>query len=363
MKKIDKKKKNVIFITSCMGKGGTQRVICNLANYFINEYEVSILKLFSDEMSYDIDKRINILDFSCNDRKKIIQIPILIIKLRDFFKKLNKEDTVILSFLTKVNLFVLLSKIGIDIPVIISERNDPKYDGRNVIIRFLCNITYPYADKIVFQTKYAKSQFNNTLQKNGVVISNPIIIKESEVLKDDEEIVEKDIIVSVGRLIPQKNQKLLIEAFSELSMEFKDIKLIIYGEGNLRKDLQLLINNLNIANRVSLPGVVDDIHKKMKQARCFILSSDYEGQSNAILEAMSLGLPCITTNCSGISEIINERNGVLIDVGNKQQLIEKMRRILKDKKYAKRIGEEARKSANNLTLEKIAYMWEMTFNN
>lgn len=114
-------------------------------------------------------------------------------------------------------------------------------------------------------------------------------------------------IVSSGRLTEQKNHALLIKAFAGITAKYPAYKLVIYGDGPLRKDLELLASNLGIADKVSFPGYTTEIRKKIERSSLFVLSSDFEGMPNALMEAMALGVPCISTDCKGGGREISDK--------------------------------------------------------
>lgn len=348
------KGKNILFIVSCMEKGGTQRVVSNLANYLAQNHQVTIMTIIDSKQEYPLADTIKIVDISNRSRSKLRQAIGIVGHLHRDFKKMKKDDTVIFSFLVNTNLMVLLSSLGMGLPIIISERNDPKNDGRSFLVRVATYCLYPFAKKIVFQTKYARNLFPKKIRKKGVIISNPLSKME---IVDRQESIRTKSIVSVGRLIEQKNHKMLINSFSEVSKIFTDYKLIIYGEGPLRASLEKQINILGLEGRVLLPGVVDDIHEHIVIASIFVLSSNYEGQSNALLEAMSLGLSCITTNCSGIDELVDEDNGVLVDVGNEAMLTGAIMDLLSDHDRRETMGKAATQSLKSLSIDQIIHKW------
>ena len=165
-------------------------------------------------------------------------------------------------------------------------------------------------------------------------------------------------IVSVGRLDAQKNQKMLIDAFAKMKEKFPNYKLYIYGEGSLRTQLSKQIKMLGLSGNVILKGNVLDIHSQIADASMFVLSSNYEGLSNALLEAMMMGLPCISTNCAGSDEVIVDGiNGVLVPVGNVDALSAAMIKIADDKSFAHRIGLVARNTAEVFKTENVMEQW------
>ena len=171
--------------------------------------------------------------------------------------------------------------------------------------------------------------------------------------------VRNNKIVAVGRLLPEKNHHLLIEAFSDIIVEYPEHELFIYGDGMLREELTEHINRLKLQNNIHLPGNVLDVHEKIADAEAFVLSSNYEGLSNALLEAMMMGIPCISTKCAGSTEIIDDKHsGLLVDIGNKDQLVRSIKYLLMDKGRAKEIGSCGMNAVADLKSEKIIQSWK-----
>lgn len=107
----------------------------------------------------------------------------------------------------------------------------------------------------------------------------------------------ENVIVAAGRLAPQKNFSLLIKAFARFNKHHPEYTLRIYGEGELREELTNLTNSLQIAEKVELPGRSVSLLQEMNSAAMFVLTSDYEGMPNVLLEAMCMGMPVISTDC------------------------------------------------------------------
>ena len=159
----------------------------------------------------------------------------------------------------------------------------------------------------------------------------------------------------------QKNQIFLIESFVESGLIDEGYILKIYGEGILRDKIQKKINDNDIGKYVILAGNVDNIFEHILDAACFVLPSLYEGMPNALMEAMSLGLPCISTDCpcGGPRSLIQSgKNGILVKIDDKYQLIESMIQIVKDKELAKKIGMYALRIRQTHSIEKICNNWE-----
>lgn len=361
-----KVKMRILFCIDSMTKGGAERVISNLSNYLINNgYDVNILTVINSNIEYDINPKVNL---ECLDDKfinvrneksgKIKKIANFVKRIKLMKKAVNKiRPDIIISFLPYTS-FITLKAIK-NIPIIVSVRNDPKIEYSSKIYNFLMKKLYPKADGFVFQTEDAKQYFANIINVESKIIPNPI--NEEFVANQEFQGERKKEIVSVGRLFKQKNHQLLIDAFADLSNELLNYKLIIYGEGEDREKLQKIIRDKKLENRIFLPGNIKDVKGKIYDAKMFILSSDYEGMPNALMEAMALGVPVIATNCPcGGPEFLieNNTNGILIDVGDKEQLKNAILKIIKDREFSKKIAHNAIGISKKLAPEKINKKWE-----
>lgn len=351
-----KNNKKITFVIGSMGRGGAERVISVLANSYAQKgWEVDILLLLNGKVDYILESNINIVRIYDENKSRISQLPKWIINIRRYVKKNNPDR--IVSFIARINIITIISCIGLKKDIIVSERNDPMSDGRSRFIRILTNLLYPFINCVVFQTKFAQDCFSERVKKKSVIIANPITVNV-EATKNKEK-----KIVSVGRLIEQKNHVLLINAFKKVHSKYPDYKLYIYGEGRLRTNLEKHINSLNMKEVIFLPGNVINIHEKISNAEIFVLSSNYEGLSNALLEAMTMGLPCISTNCSGIDEIIKDGfNGLLIPKGDEDLLTQSIIRLIEDIEIREKISRNAFEFSKQFDNEIIFEKWKETIN-
>ena len=341
--------KRIAFILGSMGRGGAERVISILSrSYAERGYETDIIVLLSNTLGYDLHPTTRLIDFSGNTSSRIKRLPYWIKSLKKYVKE-NKPD-VIVSFAARINVIVLNS-VGKKARIVVSERNDPRYDGRGKLVDFLTKHQYGKADSVVFQTERAKEYFPNL--KNGVIIPNPISVQcEAGEPKEGK-------IVTVGRLTPQKNQRLLIEAFSDIAAEFPSASLDIYGAGELEDNLRGLAEQLGLSGRVVLHGNSKNVHECIKDASVFCLSSDYEGLSNAFLEAMMMGIPCVCTKCAGADEYIKDgENGLLVDVGDRAGLANALRELLSDDGLRKKFGVEGKVTSIAFSEENVMKIWD-----
>ena len=348
----------IMFNTSSMGKGGAERVISILANELIKENDVSILLNTKENKAYDLNEKIKLLELD----KKYISIALFrnLKRIWTSAKILKKEQPdIIISFLPMPSYRILLLRKLIKVPIIVSDRNDPNKEYKSFISNFLMKRLYPKADGFVFQTEEQKKFFDKNIQDKSIIIYNPI---KDEFLNTNKAAQKEDTIISVGRLVEQKNQKMLIEAFSKIAKEYSNYKLKIFGTGPLELSLKKQIENLNLSDRILLCGVCDDIKTELEKAKIFVLSSDYEGMPNALIEAMAVGLPVISTDCpcGGPKELIeNKKNGLLIEVGNVERLAKKMKYLIENQEEAALMGKNAEEIKEKLNSINILKQWKI----
>lgn len=348
--------RKVFFITNGLPGGGAERVMSVVANYLDNKgYDVAFIMLRRVAEAYELNKSIKRY---YRDKKKNRDFIGEIKYLHNFEK--NNPDAIFISFFTYQSLYTILASMGTKAKVIVSERNDPEKTASGVGMKLVRSLLYGCAKckYVVFQTKGAKKYFNNKIQKKGIIILNPIKNNLPKHKNGDT----KNKIVSIGRLNPQKNYSLLIESFSLFSQKHDDYTLEIYGQGELELTLKEQAIKLGIKDKVVFEGFRNDVHEQIIDAAIFVMSSDYEGLSNALLEAMAMGIPCISTDSppGGARMVIkNGQNGLLVPVGNKESLAEAMDLIASDKKKAEEMGKNASKIRESLSEEKICKQWEM----
>ncbi len=366
------KNKKIAFCINSMCKGGAERVVSILSNNLSKENNVSIITMVKDDIAYELDKKIKVVELAKSKNKiknitinkilKIFKLVFRTIKLKFILEK-EKYDLII-SFLPEASFMTMLAKPEYS-KVIISDRNDPKIEYNNKIYNILMKKLYPKADGYVFQTNDAKEYFNDIIDfenKKYDIIYNPV---NPEFLNFEYNGEKNNEIVSVGRLTNQKNFELLIDAFSSIHSKYNDYKLVIYGEGELRESLENQIKKLGIEEYVSLPGVVSDVKNKICKSKIFVMTSNYEGMPNALIEAMCLGLAVISTDCpcGGPKMLIqNNKNGLLVDVNNLNSLTKTIELLINDNNLRDKIGKEALKTKKIVDSKSINKQWEKFIN-
>ena len=253
--------------------------------------------------------------------------------------------------------YTIIALMGTGIPVIYSERNDPNKTNQGKIEKICRKIVENGATYIVFQTNGAKMCYSEKVQRKSGIILNPVELNKIPVRTLEN--INYSEIVSVGRLESQKNQELLIDAFSLVSQKHKDVILKIFGEGSLKNKLQNRIDELGLTDKVLLMGAKSDVLERIKESFFFVLSSDFEGLPNSLIEAMCMGMPCISTDCSpgGARQLLGNERGLIVPCGYKEELAEAINMYLENKDIAMRYGEEAYKLRDEIESHTVAKEW------
>ncbi len=319
-------------------------------NLFFKNNEVHLILLAKSLNFYKVSDKVVIHNLGFENRGKLQKLNSEIrtfYKLRKLFIK-EMPDTC-LSFMEKYNIFTILASRKLKLKIFISDRSNPK-KRIPFFINYLRIYMYRYATGIVAQTNLAKEILETSTQnKNIQVIPNPV----RTVLKYPN-IKREKIILNVGRLITEKGQKYLIEAFSKLNEP--EWKLIILGEGALRQDLESQIEAYNLKDQVIMPGTVSNVDEWLARASIFCFPSVSEGFPNALIEAMAAGLACLSFNCdAGPNEIIDhDKNGLLIPVKDVETLFEQLSFLCNDNEKRLKLGLKAIEIREFLNSNKIA---------
>ncbi len=346
-----------IFISSLSG-GGAERVTCNLANFLAGkEHRVDILTMGQAPAAEPLAKGVKEVSLLCDKEKgiTIVDMTKRIFRLCRYMKREKVDAYVVLLPIPTILMlsFSFLTKA----PIIVSERADPsvrKKKTQNHLLRLVKR-----ASGLVFQTEEAKAWYEPYIKGiEGRVISNAI---NPAFLRPKYEGEREKVIIGAGRLSKQKNFPLLISSFAKIAKDFPEYKLRIYGKGALLEELQNLAEEKGVGDRVEFPGFATDMPERLEKASMFVLSSDFEGMPNALMEAMASGLPSVSTDCGGGGArflIEDGVNGLLVPQKDEEKMAEAMRKILSDPAFAENLASNARKLQEELSPEKIYGQWE-----
>ena len=341
----------ILFVNENLDYGGAGKILVWLANSLAeNGYEVTFLTYRKGKERLSLTDNIRQTQFIFNEEesgaRNVIKTAVL---LRKYLKE-NCFDTAV-AFSEPSQTRLAVAAAGLNTRCIFSQRLDPY----TVEKKSLMKLVYRRADHIVFQTEGARQFYPERIKNSSSVIPNPVIPTGTGTFEGERQ----KKIVSVGRLdIFQKRQDLLIEAFKIIAADYPDYILEFIGDGPDMEKLKAMSSDM--ADRILFPGVSENVQKDIREASVFVLSSDFEGIPNALMEAMSLGVPSISTDCrpGGAAEILtNGENGLLVPAGDSGKLAEAMRKYMDDPEFAEQMGRNAMNIAETFSQEKILDQW------
>lgn len=316
----------VLFLLSSLHGGGAERVGATLANaWAARGDEVMLLACYSGrgECDQDLDARVCVQWLADHVSGPRALRPVL--KLRALRRLIRTwQPDRIVSFLTNVNVSVLLATRGLGVPLFVSERTDPAF-SRNLepSLRWLRRRTYPWATAVVVQTAQSAVHLRQVAPAVARVrvIPNPLP-PALPAAREAEPATDRQILAALGRFNPVKQFDRLIEVFARLAPQFPQWDLVIWGEGSQRAACQARVRALGLQARIRLPGFSRTPWQDLLTAHGFVLNSRVEGFPNALLEAMALGLPCVATNCpSGPAELTRDgQDAALVPLGDEAAL-------------------------------------------
>ena len=343
-------KHKIVFVIPDMPGGGTERVVALLANEYAGRgINVSILLFAGHQTAYPLADGIEVVSLGEPSGGSIVERISRIRRMREYYRKNSGCRIWAFSVMGAVFSAVAVAAHRRQYGFLVSERNDPnRYEHP-----YIRNFFYRTADRIVCQTQDAIDSFPKAIRRKALVIPNPVDIGETESCPGERD----KRIVAVGRLEPQKNHKLLLRAFARFHGQYPEYTLEIYGKGALEEELRVLAGELGVDRSVIFKGFSGQVREDIRKAAMYVLSSDYEGISNSMLEALALGIPVIATDCpcGGARTYIRQNvNGLLVPVGDEAALADAMKRLAEAPGLGKRLGVEAQKLKEQLGVSKIA---------
>lgn len=365
MKK-DSGKKHICFYIGSLHKGGAERVFVNLAEYFRQEgYRVTMVTQyrFPQEEEYVLPagvKRV-LSDLTENElsNSRIINFIRRVRKLRRIWKR--EKPNLVLSCIGKNNFMTVVTTMATRTKAVVSVVGEAKEEYPGRLMRLLANLLFPYADGVILQTERSRSFFHRRVGKRAVILPNSL---NPDFIRPRYEGVREKRIVSVGRMDDNKNHEMMLRAFAALADRYPEHTLTLYGDGERKGYLRKLAEELGIAGRVRMPGVIPDVAAQIEKAELFLLTSYSEGVSNALIEALALGLPVIATDVpsGGTVELIEDGvNGVVIPPGDTAALERAMDRLLGDPAYADSLGKRAAAIQERLAPKRVNGLWQEYF--
>ena len=390
--------REVTFLIKVMSGGGAERVITLLTDAFAEKGKIVNLIIthqnLSDADLSNVNKKINVISLPDEIQKekkadffaKLLMLYARLIGkinaerssvlkywsrnyssvkwLKKFFR--SHKNTAAVAFLYDTIFLTLLSKNKSN-KVIISERGDPQQSAASKTVAAFMKNEFPKADNIVFQSPDAEKWYKENTPARGTVIFNPVKTDLPESYHGER----KKRIVNFCRISAQKNLEMLVDAFSMFHKDYPGYKLDIIGDcvGNDTEGYVDRVNQkiqcLGCGECINILPARSDIHDYIKDYAMFVSSSDFEGMSNSMLEAMAIGMPVVCTDCpaGGARAVIKDgKNGLLVPVGDAEKTFEAMKKIVESPGLAKELSSNAADIRNELSVEKIIEKWAEVIN-
>ena len=351
--------RKICLILPSMGAGGMERVMSQLASYFVqfSNYQVYLIILTKQQKFYSIPDNVTIIEpeFNYRGNARLIFTFRIMYFLRRKVKSLKPDY--VLSFGGKYNSFVILSLFKVRTRIFISDRSQPGI-SYGLFLDYINPLVYKFSHGIVAQTIQAKcALYKVTRHRNIKVIGNPISV---EVNKSSVE--RENIILNVGRFISSKHQELLVDFFDEI--DNKDWKLYFIGDGPKFDAVKERAQGARSSDRIFFIGKISNVAEYYQKAKIFAFTSVSEGFPNVLGEAMGAGLACISFDClAGPADLIdNNTNGFLVPINAHTEYISKLQLLMEDESLIKKFSYNGKKKIEHYDLDKIGQSFLDFFN-
>jgi len=350
----------IVLVNSHLGSGGAERVITHMANYWAGQdHEVYLMTLARRSVPcvyplHEKVRRVSAQDGTCH------RFPLF--KLFDFRRNLaSLSPDVVISFQDETNIMTRLVSLGLDFPLIISERNHPQYLPLAWYWKLARRLIYPLCDCLVVQTRSIHDWFMNQNYNMPVeIIPNPLLNTDNRSNLETDLRLDDKAIITVGRLTKAKGHDRLLGIFKKVSSQRPDWKLYIVGEGPLRPWIEGKIKEHDLMDKVILTGQVKNPLHLLKQAKIFVFTSYWEGFPNALCEAMAVGLPVVSFDCpSGPADVIeNGETGILIANHDTDQFVQALVNLIDEPQKRDMLAKKARHLSDILGIDSIMVKWD-----
>lgn len=349
---------SILFICGHLDIGGAGKILKFVANNCLDHYScVSILCCSQEAYSPSINPQIHLYSTTIPSRITIISRLQTMREIRSIVKKLS--PSIICAFTSEVSVMGRLATLGLKSLYVSAERGDPY--TLPYIWKILTHFSYSCSDACIFQLPKARDYYGKIVLKKSYVIPNPFILPYNVTPYAG---LRNKTIVSAGRFQPEKGFDTLIEAFAKVVSRHPDYSLIIYGEGPLIKDYQKQIEALGITGKVSFPGYVQNVAESVRKEGMFVLSSLLEGIPNVLIEAMSVGIPVVSTDCSPGGPAFltdNGRRGLIVPMNDSKAMSNAIMELIENKELYEKLEKEEPKIREILDEAVISEKWINTF--
>ena len=355
----------IVIIIPSLKSGGTQRVICTLIEEWARQgRSVHLLTLEGSESDFfklpEAVRRTAVGLASASGGRLAAHVSnvVALFRIRKLLRTSRPEA--VLSVLTATNVLVILASLGLELPIIVSERNDPTRQNAGLLWASLRWLLYRRATMATANTDHAVEAMMAYVPKHKLaMVPNPVAL-DVTLAKP----ASARTILNVGRLVPAKGQNAIVAAFSSLAHGNPDWRLCILGDGPLRHALSRDIEKSDLGGRVSLPGNVSNPGDYYAASAIFVLASAYEGVPNTLLEAMAHGVPCIVPDSlpGALQYVEQDVSGLIYRFGDTEDLARCIARLMADPDLRVRLGQKARARMQALSIENVIRLWDETLN-
>jgi GalNAc-alpha-(1->4)-GalNAc-alpha-(1->3)-diNAcBac-PP-undecaprenol alpha-1,4-N-acetyl-D-galactosaminyltransferase len=353
---------DIAFVVADLESGGTQRVVTNLANHWSKKgRNITVITLANAESDFfNLLPAVRRIVIGGQDNSSSFLAGLAanfqrIRNLRKTLRDLKPKYTV--AFIAQTNILTILAGIKLKTKIIISERNDFRKQSVGRIWDVLRKRFYPMADLVTANSQDVVAAMASFVPEAKLAfLPNPIALFAG----DPDKVKKNNVILNVGRLHEQKGHADLINAFARIADEHEDWTLEILGEGSERGNLETLISRLGLEGRVILKGRVTDVENYLFRAKIFAMPSRYEGTPNALLEALSAGLPSVISDATaGALEYVKHgESGYVHPVYSVDALAHLLGKLIDNPAIRKKFAVAGKQSVEHLSLEKVTETWE-----
>ena len=345
----------ILFAALSLTGGGAERVVSVLSSALAEKgYEVGVLVFKTSQAEYALSDRVRCYrmdEETYASKAKRVQF------IRRVLKQARPDY--LIPFVFEPMLYCYIADLGLPTKYIATVRNYPKLYPSEPWRRALAAWMSTHCHRCMLQTREQADCFRGRSGDSWFVVPNPVDSRFLSAEYTYRETAKR--LTAVGRLNEQKDYPTMIAAFAMAADKFPGAVLDIYGAGEEREHLEQEIRDRHLENRVFLRGRTENVLDALKQADGYVLSSSYEGMPNALMEAMAVGLPCVSTACpTGPRDLIEDgENGLLVPVGDPAAMAATMEKLLGSFTLRKRLGENARKTIQeSYTLDSVTAAFE-----
>lgn len=345
------KNKTILFVCTSLRKGGAGKMVNHVAGLLTSDYKSVYVVNVGKEEPFSLNNGVHYLS-PLNEHKGGLMGFVRTIRAIRHTLKIIKPD-VCVSFVSDVAVCTQIASLGLHDSITVSaERGDPY--SLNLLWKYLVSWAYKRSDYCFFQLEKARDFFGESVEKKSFVIPNAAFIDYLPGLHS----AKNKTIVGAGRFVKEKGFDMLIDAFSKVAKQFTDYSLILYGDGSCLEEYKKQVEELGITDRVFFPGYSNNLAKSLKNEGIFALSSRYEGIPNVLIEALLIGIPTVSFDCTpgGPSYLTHDgERGLIVPLGDVNGLAESIIRLIKDRELYSELekkGPELMKELEPALIEK-----------